>query len=135
MAAARERSPLRIGAVDQVRESGKGGDERDREPIASRLYLADLAADVLRQMRQRVALPQATLRSNVFVAAGEGNWLEADEGDFLGVFHRKFHDGAHLIVVDVVDDGNDQYDFDAGFVHVFDGAELHVEEVADLAMA
>jgi len=41
---------------------------------------------------------------------------------FLGFFHREFHDRADLVVVDVVNDGDDQYDFDAGFVHVFDGA-------------
>ncbi len=42
---------------------------------------------------------------------------------------------ADLVVVDVVDDGDDQDDFDAGFVHVLDGAELDVKEIADLAVA
>src|SRR3984893_11392163 len=135
VATAGERAPLRIGTVHKIRESGKRSDERDGEPVASRLNLANLAADVLREMRKLVALPQATLRSNVFVAAGERNRLETDEGDFLGIVHREFHDGADLIVVDVVNNGNDEHDFDAGFVHVFNSAKLHVEEVADLAMS
>src|SRR6266478_2940865 len=135
VAAAGERAPLGIRAMDEIGKASKGGDERDGEPVASRLYLADLAADVLRKMRKGVALAQAAFRSNVLVASGEGNWLEADEGDLLGIFHREFDDGADLVVVDVVDDGHHQHDFDAGFVHVLDGAQLHVKQVADLAMS
>src|SRR6266849_1602442 len=134
VAAARESAPLRIRAVDQIGETSEGGDERDGEPVAGGFHFADLAADVLRQMRKGVALAEAALRSNVFVAASEGNRLEADEGDFLWVFHREFHDGADLVVVDVVHDGDDQHDFDAGFVHVLDGAQLDIKQVADLAM-
>src|SRR4029077_2856578 len=81
-AAARERAPLRIGAVNEIRESRKGGDERDGEPVAGRFNLADLAANVLRKMRKGVALTQTAFRGNVFVAAGERNRLEADKGDF-----------------------------------------------------
>ena len=113
---------------------GKGADEGDGEPVARRLNLANLRANILRQMRKRVALAQAAFRSNVFVAASKRNRLEADKRDFLGVFHRELHHRANLIVVHVVDDGNDQHDFNAGFVHVLDGAQLHVKEVADLAM-
>ena len=54
---------------------------------------------------------------------------------FFGIVHRELHDGADLIVVHVVDDRGDQHDFDARFVHVLNGAQLHVEEVADLAVA
>src|SRR4029077_12379922 len=104
------------------RETGEGGDERNREPVAGRLNLADLAADVLRKMRKSVALAQTAFRSDVFVAAGERNRLEADEGDFFGVFHREFDDGADLVIVNVFDDGDHQHDFDASLVHVFDGA-------------
>jgi predicted Ser/Thr protein kinase len=42
--------------------------------------------------------------------------------DLLGVFHRELHDGAHLVVVHVVDDRGYQHDFDSGFVHVLDRA-------------
>src|SRR5882757_9254502 len=135
VAAAGERTPLGFVALDHVGKAGKGADEGDREPVAGRLNLADLVADVLRKMRKGVALAETALRSNVFVAAGKGNRLEADERDFLGVFHREFHDGADLVIVHVVDDGDDQHDFDARFVQVFDGAELDVKQVADLAMA
>ena len=40
-----------------------------------------------------------------------------------------------LIVIDAVDQRDDQNDLDAGFVQVVDRAQLHVEQVADLAMA
>ena len=135
MAAAGERTPLRILTLHHVRESGESADERNGEPVTCRLNLANLRADILREMRKRVALAQAAFRSNVFVAASKRNRLEANESDFLGVFHRKFHHRANLIVVHVVDDGYHQHDFNASFVHVFNGAQLHVKEVADLAVA
>src|SRR4029077_2031255 len=91
--------------------------------------------DVLSEVGERVALAEAAFRSNIFVAASEGNGLEADKGDLLGVFNREFHDGADMIVVDVVHDGDNEDDFDTGFVHVFNGAKLDVEQVADLAVA
>ena len=97
--------------------------------------LPTCALTSLRQMRKRVALPHAALGSDFLVAAGERNRLEGDEGDFLGILHRELHDGANLVVVHVVDDGGDQNDFDARLVHVFDGAQLHVKQVADLAVA
>src|SRR5258708_5634588 len=121
--------------MNEVREASEGADKRNREPIACRLHFAHLPADVPREMRKGVALAEAAFRGDVFVAAGKGNRLEADKGDLLGVFHRKLHDGADLVVVDVVHDGHNEYDLDAGFVHVFDGAELDVKEVADLAVA
>ncbi len=86
-------------------------------------------------MRKCVALPQPALRSNVFVPTSERNRLEADERNFLGIFHRELHDSANLIVVHVVDDGHDENDFDSGFVHVFNCAKFYVEQIANLAMA
>ena len=64
----------------------------------------------------------------------ETGWKPTKE-IFLGFSIANFTIGAHLVVVHAVDDGDDENDFDAGFVHVFDGAQLHVEQVADLAMA
>src|SRR4029077_13486014 len=135
VAAAGERTPLGLVALDHVRKTSKGADERDGEPVARGLDLADLSADILGKVRQGVALAETALGSDVFVAASERDWLETDEGDLLGVFHRELDDGADLVVVHIVDDGDDEDDFDTRFVHVLDGAELHVKEVADLAMA
>src|SRR5579859_7531255 len=135
VAAAGERTPLGFVALDHVGKAGKGADEGDGEPVAGRLNLANLIADVLRKMRKGVTLAEAALRGDVLVAAGKRNRLEADERNFLGVFHREFHDGADLVVVHVVDDGHDQHDFNARFVQVFDAAQLDVEQVADLAVA
>ena len=71
MAAAGERAPIRLLPLDHVRESRKRAYERNWEPVARRLDFAHLAADVLRKVRKRVALAQATFRSDVFVAPGE----------------------------------------------------------------
>src|SRR5204863_768051 len=105
VAAAGERAPIRLLPLDHVRESGKRADKRNWEPVARRLDFARLAADVPRKVRKRVALPQATFRSNVLVASSKGNRLEAHERDLLGVLHRELHDRAYLVVVHVVDDG------------------------------
>src|SRR6202041_2663332 len=124
-----------FGTLHHVRETGEGADEGNGEPIARGLNLADLGADVLGEMRKRVALAETALRSDVFVAASERNGLEAHEGNLLGIFHRELYDGTDLVVIHVVDDRHDEDDFNAGFVHVLDGAELDVKKVADLAMA
>ncbi len=84
---------------------------------------------------KRVALAQTAFRSDVFVAAGKRNRLECDEGDLLRIVHRELDDGADLIVIDVVDERDNQNDLDAGFVQIFDGAQLHIEQVADLTVA
>src|SRR5579862_9914727 len=75
VAAAGERTPLRIGAMRKVRETGEGGDVRNREPVARGLHFADLRADVLREVRKRVALADASFRRDFLVATGERNRL------------------------------------------------------------
>ncbi len=52
----------------------------------------------------------------------------------LRIVQRELDDASDLLVVDAVDDGDDRNDLDAGLVHVLDGLQLHVEQVADLAM-
>ena len=125
----------RFRAMGKIGKRRERADQRNREPVACRLDLAHLRADVLREVRKRVALLHAALGGDFLVAAGEGNRLERHEGNLLGVVHREFHDRAHLIVVQVVDDRGDQDDFDARLVHVFDGAQFHVKQVAHLAVA
>ena len=88
----------------------------------------------MRQVRQRVALRLAALVGDVFVAAGEGHRLEREERDALGIVERELDDAADLLVVDVVDDGDDRHDLDAGLVQVLDRLQLHVEQVADQAV-
>src|SRR5271156_1219577 len=128
-------SPHGIGGVGQVREIREWANERDGEPVASRFDSAHLSTDVLSQVRKRVALAQTSFRSDFFVAPGEGNGLERNERDLLGVLHRELHDRANLIVIHVVDDGGNQHDIDASCVHVFNRAQFHVEKVAYLTMA
>ncbi len=135
VAAAGERTPLRLLPLHHIREPGKRADERNGKPVARRLDFAHLRADVLRQVRKRVALAQPAFRSNVFVAPGKRNRLEAHKRDFLGVLHRKLHHRAHLIVVHVIDDRHHQHDLDARLVHILDGTQLHIEQIADLPMA
>src|SRR5208283_5165517 len=83
VAAAGERTPLGFVALDHVREAREGTDEGDGEPIARRLDAANLLADVVGKVRKSVALAQAAFGGNVFIAASEGDGLEADEGDLL----------------------------------------------------
>src|ERR1700687_4539436 len=40
-----------------------------------------------------------------------------------------------LIVVHVVNDSHDEHDFDARLVHILDGTQLHIEQIADLPVA
>ena len=62
------------------------------------------------------------------------NRLERQERDALRIVERELNDASHLLVVQVVDDGDDRHDLDAGLVQVLDGLQLHVEQVADQAM-
>ena len=62
------------------------------------------------------------------------NRLERQEADRLGIVERELDDASDLLVVDAVDDGDDRNDLDAGLVQVLDGLQLHVEQVADLAV-
>src|SRR5262249_18513520 len=135
MASAGERAPLRFRAVHQVGEAREGADVGDGKPVTRWLDLPDLLAGVLRQMRESVALAVPPLWSNVLVASSKGNRLEADESNFLGIFHGELHHRPYLVVVHVVDDSYHQNDFNTGLVHVFDGPELDVKQVADLAVA
>src|SRR5260370_10444422 len=79
VATARERTPLRCVALDHVGEASKSADERDREPVAVRVNAANLLADVLSEVGEGIALAKAAFRSDVFIAAGERNGLEADQ--------------------------------------------------------
>src|SRR5216684_6462142 len=88
----------------------------------------------MRQMAQRITLGLAAVVGDFFVATGERNGLEAEEADGLGIVERELNDASDLLVVDAVDDGGDGYDVHAVFVQVVDGAQLHVKQIADLAM-
>ena len=117
--------------VCEVRERAH---QREREPVARRLRYADLLFNVAREVRQGVALLHPPLVRDLLVAAREGDGLERDEGDLLRVVEREAYDRADLVVVDAVDERDDQNDLDARLVQVVNRAQLHVEEVADLAV-
>ena len=135
MAAAADLSPIGAGPVDEIGEIGERSHQRKREPVARRFGDADLVFHVIGQVRQRVTLPQPAFRRDVFVAAGERNRLERDESDLLRIVHRKPDDRTHLIVIDAVDQRRDQNDVNAGFVQIVDRPQLHIEQIADLAVA
>ncbi len=134
MAAATELSPLGGGPMDQVSPIGEGGHERYREPVAGGLAQAGLVLHVVRQMAQGVALGLAAVVRDFFVATGKRNGLETQEADGLGVVQRELDYAPDLFVVDAVHDGGDRHDVHAGFVQVVDSAQLHVKQVADLAV-
>ena len=87
-----------------------------------------------REMRQRVAPRVAFLVADVLVAPGERHRLKRDEADLVAVLERELDDRPDLIVVDGVDDRDDEAHVDAGGVEVLDRAQLHVEQIADLAV-
>ena len=122
------------GPLQQIGDVGHDARRRQREPVAQRLGDAGLPLQVFGEVRQRVALRVPLRVADVFVAAGERHRLERDEADLVAVLQRELDDRPDLIVVDGVDDRDDQADVDAGGVQVLDRAQLHVEQVADLAM-
>ena len=63
----------------------------------------------------------------------ETGW-KREERNLLRIIEREAHDRADLLVVDAVDDGDDRNDVDAVAPQIFDGAQLHVEQVADGAV-
>ncbi len=135
VAAAVELAPVFVGPVEQVDHVAEGRERRQREPVPIGARHAGLLGDVVRKVAQRVALLLPQLVRDVLVAAGEAHRLEADHGDLVGVLHGELDDGPDLIVVQAVDDRHHQDDVDAGGAQLLDGAELHVVEVLDLAVA
>ena len=90
--------------------------------------------DVVRHVAQRVALRHAPLVGNVFVAARKAHRLEAQEADLLRVVQRELDDVPHLLVVDPVDDRRHRHNLHAGFVQVVNRLQLHIKQVAHLAV-
>src|SRR5205823_5846428 len=86
----------------------------------------------MRQVRQRVALLQASLGGNRLVSSGKRNRLERQEGNLSWVVESEPNDRSDLIIIDAVDQRRNQYDLNAGFVQVVDCPELHIEQVAHL---
>ena len=134
VASAGELAPLAVRPVHQVGPVGEGGHERDGEPVAHRLAQAGLVLDVVRHVREGVALRLAALVADGLVAAGEADRLEAEEVDDLRIVQRELDDAAHLLVVDAVHDGGHRHDVHARLVQVVDGLQLHVERIAHLAV-
>src|SRR5579875_2131870 len=83
-------------------------------------------------MCEGVTLSQAALRRDVLIAARKGDRLEGNKGDFLGILAGKFDDRPHLIIVDAVHESGYQNDLDARLVHVVNGLQLHIKQVAYL---
>ena len=135
VAAAVQLAPLRVLSLHVVGKIAERAHQGNGEPVACRLDLPHLLAHVLGQVRECIALLQPPLGGDILIAPGEAYRLEAHERNLLRVFHRELHDGAHLVVIQVVDDGGHQHDFHARFVQVVDGPQLHVEQVAHLAVA
>ena len=128
------RAPVGTRALEQVGDIRKCSRRRERVPVAQRFGGAGLRLEVVREMRQRIA-PGMTFRvADLFVAPGERYRLKRDEADFVAVLECELDDRADLIVVDGVHDRDDQAHIDPGGVEIFNRPQLHVEQVADLAM-
>ncbi len=134
VAAAAQRSPVLVGPVNQVGPIREGAHKRNREPVAGGLAQASLVLHIVRQMRQGVALRLPAFVGDGLIASGKRNRLEREERDALGIVERELDDASHLLVVQVVDDGDDGHDLDACVVQVLDRLQLHVKQIADQAM-
>src|SRR5215472_15617693 len=117
--------------MHQVGKVGESAHERDREPIADGNAETGLVLHVVRQMGQGVALGLAPVVGYRFVAAGERNWLEAQERNLLRIVESETYYSAHLLVVDSVDNRDDGHDVNAGGPEILDSAHLDIEEVPD----
>ena len=127
MAAAGDLTPLGTRPVNQVGKVGESAHDRNWEPVALGNANAGLVLDVVGQVRQRVALSGATVFCDFLVTTGEGDWLEAEERDLLGVVEGKLNDATDLLVVDAVDDRGDRYDVDTVGPAIFDCAHFYIE--------
>ena len=134
MTAAGELTPIGVGPVHQVSPIGEGAHEADGEPIAGGLAQTGLVLDVVGHVAQGVALRHAAFVADILVTAGEGDRLEADKVDLLGVVEGELDDAADLLVIDAVNDGGHRNDVDTSLVQVVDGLQLDVKQVADFAM-
>src|SRR5471030_375540 len=118
----------------QIAPVGESGHEGDGEPIADGLAHSGLVLHIMRQVGKRVALRGAAVVGDGLIAAGERYRLEREKRNLLGVIERELHNAAHLLIIDAVDDGDDRDDIDAVGIQILDGAQLHVEEIAHLAV-
>ncbi len=134
MAAAAQLAPVGLRAVHQVAPIGECRNERNRKPIARGLAQAHLVLHVVREVGERVTLRLAAFVGHRLVAAGERDRLEGKERDLFRIIERELDDPSHLLIIDAVDDGDDRNDIDAVRVQILDRAQLHVEQVAHLAM-
>src|SRR4029077_18962848 len=83
---------------------------------------------------ERVTLLDPQLVRDIFVAAGEGNWLEGDGLDFVDILCRKINDRPDAVVIDRVDDGRNQRNLDSDAGEVFNRLLLNVKQIADAAV-
>src|SRR5207248_10279493 len=83
---------------------------------------------------ERVTLLDAQFIGNIFVAAGERNWLESYCLNFVDVLRGELDDLTDGIVVDGVDDGHDEGNFDSYARQILNRAHFHVEQIADATM-
>ncbi len=134
MAAAIQLTPVFLRAVNEIAPIGKRAHERDREPVAYRLAHTNLILDVVSEMRQRVSLGRAAVVGYLFIAAGERDGLEREEGNLLWIVESELDYLSHLFIINAVDDCSDRHNLNSIAMEVFDRAQLHVKEVADFAV-
>ena len=85
-------------------------------------------------MGKRVPLAQPTFWRDVFIPASEGDRLKGNKSNLLGILSGKVDDGAYLVVIHPINQRRHQNNLNARFVHVINGSQLDIEQVADLAM-
>src|SRR6267378_7549589 len=89
----------------------------------------------MREVRQRVTLLETALGCDLFIASRKRNWLERQEGNLLRIVEGKSNNGSDLVVIDAVDQCGNEHNLNARFMQVIDCTHLHIEQIANLAMA
>src|SRR6185436_17348985 len=97
--------------MHEIRKIRERAHQRKRKPIACRLSDANLVFNVVREVRKRVALLQTAILRDLFVATRKRNRLKRQERDLLWIVESETNDRADLVIVDTVDQGRNQYDF------------------------
>ena len=134
MAAAGDLTPFGVYTVGKVSQIGERRHHGEGEPVAQRFRHSGLFFDIVGQVGKGITLTQAPFFSDLFIPAGEGDGLKCHEGNFLGIVNSEADYRTYLVVVDVIDQGGDQYDFGSRFMDILDSLQFDIKKVSDMAM-
>src|SRR5262245_46866661 len=98
-------SPERdVRPAQMIRQGSKGPHRAEGEPVTVGIDTTLVVPrELVREVRDRVALPTTRLVADVLVPAREGDRLEGDAPHLVVVLDHEVEDWAHAPVVDRID--------------------------------